>query len=96
MGEGLNLHLDPGPGALVHSIEEGLNPQHVRASLISHCHPDHYTDAEVFVEAMTRGMTRKQGVLAAPRSVLEGSSVCEASISRYHQQMVEQKIQAAP
>lgn len=96
MGEGLNLHLDPGPGALVHSIEEGLNPQHVRALLVSHCHPDHYTDAEVFVEAMTRGMTRKRGVLAAPRSVLEGSSVCEASISRYHQQMVEQKIQAAP
>lgn len=96
IGEDLNLHLDPGPGALVHSINEGLNPQHVRALLVSHCHPDHYTDAEVFVEAMTRGMTRKQGVLAAPKSVLEGSSVCEASISKYHQQMVEQRIQAAP
>ncbi|PIX31699.1 MBL fold metallo-hydrolase, partial [Candidatus Bathyarchaeota archaeon CG_4_8_14_3_um_filter_42_8] len=27
ISEGLNLHLDPGPGALVHSINEGLDPQ---------------------------------------------------------------------
>ncbi len=96
IGEDLNLHLDPGPGALVHSIEEGLDPQRVRALLVSHCHPDHYTDAEVFVEAMTRGMTRKQGLLAAPKSVLEGSDVCEASISKYHQQIVAQKIEVEP
>lgn len=96
IGEDLNLHLDPGPGALVHSIEEGLDPQRVRALLVSHCHPDHYADAEVFVEAMTGGMTRKQGLLAAPKSVLEGSDVCETSISKYHQQMVAQKIEAEP
>ena len=96
ISEDLNLHLDPGPGALVHSIEGGLDPQRVRALLVSHCHPDHYADAEVFVEAMTRGMTRKQGLLAAPRSVLEGSDVCEASISKYHQQIVAQKIVAEP
>jgi phosphoribosyl 1,2-cyclic phosphodiesterase len=96
IGEGVNLHLDPGRGALVHSIDQGLNPEKVRAVLVSHCHPDHYTDAEVFVEAMTRGMTRKQGLLAAPKSVLEGSDVCEISISKYHQQMVEQKIEAKP
>ncbi|MGD0496363.1 MAG: MBL fold metallo-hydrolase [Candidatus Bathyarchaeia archaeon] len=96
IGEGLNLHLDPGPGALVHSIEEGFNPQRVNAVLVSHCHPDHYTDAEMLVEAMTRGMTRRRGLLAAPKSVLEGSDACEVSISKYHQQMVEQKIEVAP
>jgi len=96
MGDILNLHLDPGPGALVHSINEGLNPQKLNAVLVSHSHPDHYTDAEVMIEAMTRGMTRKHGVLAAARSVLKGNSVVEASISKYHQQMVEQKIEAVP
>jgi phosphoribosyl 1,2-cyclic phosphodiesterase len=95
-GESLNLHLDPGPGALVHSIETGLNPQKLNAVLVSHGHPDHYTDAEVMIEAMTRGMTRKQGVLAAPRSVLSGNEVVEASISRYHQGMVEKRIEAMP
>jgi len=96
IGESLNLHLDPGPGALVHSVNEGLDPQKLNAVFVSHSHPDHYTDAEVLIEAMTRGMTRKRGVLAAARSVLSGSEVCEASVSKYHQQMPEQKIEALP
>jgi phosphoribosyl 1,2-cyclic phosphodiesterase len=94
ISEGLNLHLDPGPGALVHSINEGLDPQKLTAVFVSHCHPDHYTDAEVLIEAMTRGMTKKRGVLAAAKSVLTGNSSCEPSISKYHQQMPQQKIEA--
>lgn len=94
--EGLNLHLDPGPGALVHSINEGLDPQKINAVFVSHCHPDHYTDAEVLIEAMTHGMTKKRGLLAAARSVLNGNDVCEPSISKYHQQMPELKIEAVP
>jgi len=96
VGEDLNLHLDPGPGALVHSINEGLDPQKLNAILVSHSHPDHYADAEVMIEAMTHGMTRKHGVLAAARSVLVGNDAVEASISKYHQQMVEQRIEATP
>jgi len=92
--ESLNLHLDPGPGALVHSINMGLDPQKLTAVFVSHCHPDHYTDAEVLIEAMTRGMTRKRGILAAAKSVLAGNEVCEPSISKYHQQMPEQKFEA--
>jgi len=96
INEGLNLHLDPGPGALVHSVNEGLDPQKINAIFVSHCHPDHYTDAEVLIEAMTRGMTRKRGLLAAAKSVLSGNNLCEPSISKYHQQMPEQKIEAVP
>jgi phosphoribosyl 1,2-cyclic phosphodiesterase len=96
VGEDLNLHLDPGPGALVHSINGGLDPQKLNAVLVSHSHPDHYTDAEVMIEAMTHGMTRKHGVLAAAKSVLVGNDAVEASISKYHQQMVEQRIEATP
>ncbi|MEM3616602.1 MAG: MBL fold metallo-hydrolase [Candidatus Bathyarchaeia archaeon] len=96
IGENLNLHLDPGPGALIYSISEGLDPQKINAIFVSHCHPDHYTDAEVMIEAMTRGMTKKRGVLAASKSVLKGSDVCEPSISKYHQQMLEQVIEAVP
>jgi phosphoribosyl 1,2-cyclic phosphodiesterase len=96
ISEGLNIHLDPGPGALVHSINEGLDPQKLDAIFVSHCHPDHYTDAEVLIEAMTRGTTRKRGALVASKSVLSGTSTCEASISKYHQQMPQQKIEAMP
>ncbi|MEM3536600.1 MAG: MBL fold metallo-hydrolase [Candidatus Bathyarchaeia archaeon] len=96
ISEKTNLHLDPGPGALIYSIEEGLDPQKLNAVFVSHCHPDHYTDAEVLVEAMTRGMTKKCGVLAAAKSVLNGNELCEPSISKYHQQMPQQKIEALP
>jgi phosphoribosyl 1,2-cyclic phosphodiesterase len=96
ISDSLNLHLDPGPGALVHSIDEGLDPQKINAIFVSHCHPDHYTDAEVLIEAMTRGTTKKRGVLVAARSVLGGTSAFEASISKYHQQMPEQRIEAVP
>lgn len=94
--EKANVHLDPGPGALVYSLEADLNPQKLNSILISHCHPDHYNDAEVFIEAMTRGMTRKRGLLAAAHSVLKGNEQCEPSISNYHQQMPKQLVDAKP
>jgi phosphoribosyl 1,2-cyclic phosphodiesterase len=90
----LNIHLDPGPGALVYSLEAGLNPQKINTLLISHCHPDHCNDAEVFIEAMTQGMTKKRGVLAAAHSVLYGNQQCQPSISKYHQEMPQQVIDA--
>jgi phosphoribosyl 1,2-cyclic phosphodiesterase len=93
---GLNLHLDPGPGALVHSIDMGLDPQKLDAVFVSHCHPDHYTDAEVLIEAMTRGMTKKRGTLVADKSVIRGSSACGPSISQYHQLMTQNTIEAEP
>lgn len=96
LSDKVNLHLDPGPGALVYSVAAGLNPQKVNALFVSHCHPDHYVDAEVFIEAMTRGMTKKRGLLAASRSVLFGNEVCESKISKYHQQMLEKIVEAKP
>jgi len=97
ISEDLNFHLDPGPGALVHSISEGLNPQKLNAVFVSHCHPDHYTDAEVLIEAMTKGTTKKRGVLVASRSVLHGNEMgFGAAVSKYHQQMPERVIEALP
>lgn len=96
LSKGLNMHLDPGPGALVYSITEGLSPEKLDAVLVSHCHPDHYTDAEVLIEAMTHGMTRKHGTLVADKSVIRGSNACGPSISKYHQQMTRDTIEAVP
>jgi len=79
------VHLDPGPGALVHSIYAGLTPMRLDGVVVTHCHPDHYTDAEVLIEAMTSGTTRRHGVLAAARSVLRGAEGIDPSVSRYHQ-----------
>jgi len=97
ISENLNVHLDPGPGALVYSINEGLNPQKLNAVFVSHCHPDHYTDAEVLIEAMTRGTTKKRGVLVASRSVLRGNEMgFNPVVSNYHKQMLKRVIIASP
>jgi phosphoribosyl 1,2-cyclic phosphodiesterase len=92
----LNAHLDPGPGALIYSLNAGLDPQKINAVLVSHAHPDHYANAEILIEAMTRGMTSKRGTLAAARSVLSGNSTCGPAISKYHQQKPEKIIEATP
>lgn len=97
INEGLNFHVDPGPGALVYSINEGLNPQKLNAVFVSHCHPDHYTDAEVLIEAMTKGTTKKRGVLVASRSVLHGNEMgFNPVVSKYHKQMLKRVIEASP
>lgn len=90
----LNAHLDPGPGALIYSLNAGLDPQKISALLISHSHPDHYTDAEVLIEAMTHGTTKKRGFLIAPHGVLFGNNAVEASVSKYHQAMPSRTFEA--
>ncbi len=96
ISKNFNFHLDPGPGALVYSLEAGLNPQKLNGVLVSHCHPDHCNDAGVLVEAMTRGMTKKRGVLAAAHSVLKGNKDCESCLSKYHQSMPQLVVDAKP
>ena len=87
------VHLDPGPGALVFSNWADLSPRRLNGLIITHCHPDHYTDAEVFIEAMTDGTRAKQGVLAATKSVLRGSDGIGPCISGYHQGLVRDLIE---
>jgi len=91
-----NIHIDPGPGALIYSLEAGLAPQKIRALLVSHRHPDHYANVEILVEAMTKGMLIKRGIIAAPPNILIGDQEIGPAISTYHQNMIEQAIILKP
>ena len=82
-----NIHIDPGPGALVHSHTSNQNPQNLDAIIVTHCHPDHYTDTEVLTEAMTHGTRNRKGTLAATPSVLQGNSQYNQAVSNYHQKL---------
>ncbi len=82
--DGKNLHIDPGPGALVRSYQFGLNPLKLDGVIITHSHTDHYTDGEVLIEAFTRGMTRKKGVVLGSLSVIDGYKQWGPCISSYH------------
>ncbi|WP_455644729.1 MBL fold metallo-hydrolase [Methanosphaera sp.] len=80
-----NIHVDPGPGALVRSHQYGLNPRKINLILVSHSHTDHYNDAEVLIEAMTQGMTKRTGHVVGSESVINGTDELGPSISKYHQ-----------
>jgi phosphoribosyl 1,2-cyclic phosphodiesterase len=87
--DGVGLHIDPGPGSLVMMRRARLDPMRTDGILVSHCHPDHYTDAEVLLEAMTNGTHKRRGSLAGSRSVLEGDGTIGPAISEYHKAAVE-------
>lgn len=84
----VNIHVDPGPGALVSMRDNRIPPLKTDAVLVTHCHPDHYSDAEVLIEAMTGGMTKHRGLLGGSRSVLKGIKELGPAISEYHKSKV--------
>ena len=82
---GKNYHIDPGPGALVRTYQFGLDPRNIDGIFVSHAHTDHYNDAEILIESMTKGMTQNYGTIIGSRSVLSGFDLWGPCISDYHQ-----------
>ncbi|MCX6652162.1 MAG: MBL fold metallo-hydrolase [Methanomassiliicoccales archaeon] len=85
--DGGNLHIDPGPGAVVALREAHLDPAATDAILISHAHPDHYVDAEVLVEGMTRCNFSHRGLVAGAVSAIEGRGDFGPVLSAYHRRI---------
>lgn len=86
---GKNYHIDPGPGALIRTYQFGFDPRNLSGVIVTHSHTDHYNDAEVLIEAMTRGMTKSLGTIVGSESVLEGFEQWGPCISSYHQSKPE-------
>lgn len=82
--DGKNLHVDPGPGALVRTHQFGLDPFKLDGVFISHAHTDHYNDAEILIESMTKGMTKYKGNIFGSLSVIKGFKRWGPCISKYH------------
>jgi len=83
------IHIDPGPGALVRAKEYGVKLDKLTAVVVSHCHPDHYADAELVIEAMTHGTTRSGGVLIGNEHVIKGGDDYRPVVSPYHLRALE-------
>jgi phosphoribosyl 1,2-cyclic phosphodiesterase len=65
-----------------------LDPAKTDAVLISHCHPDHYGDAEVMMEGMTACSFSRRGVLAGSKSSILGNGDYGPAVSDYHRRIV--------
>lgn len=76
-GTTTQIHLDPGPGALVRALAciPPCVPSELDALILSHKHLDHSNDINVMAEAMTQGGWRPRGALLAPRDAFEGEPV---------------------
>ena len=52
---GTEILVDPGPGCIVQSTKRKLKADKLSAIILSHRHLDHAADANIMIEAMTRG-----------------------------------------
>jgi ribonuclease BN (tRNA processing enzyme) len=77
-----NIHLDPGPGALIHSIKNKQDPLKLDCIIVSHNHTDHVSDAQVLSEAMTGYCLKKKGILIAAGNVFSEKGISDWHISR--------------
>ncbi len=93
---GAKVQLDPGPGAVVNLNRLGIDPASTDGILISHCHPDHYSDAEVLIEGMTRCNFSQRGIVAGSRSAIEGAKDHGPAISSYHKRIVSECLSLSP
>lgn len=87
--EGTHILIDPGPGSLLQCRHHNppLDPTELSAVVISHRHLDHCADANVMVEAMTRGGTKKGGTFLAPGDALFDDPILLRYLRRYLQKV---------
>ena len=78
------IHVDPGPGALIRAKEFGVDLSRLTAVLVSHRHQDHFNDAALSLEYMTRGVTVKRGLLASTARVIRGDKSNPPVFDRHH------------
>jgi len=69
----VQLHLDPGPGALARAEEHGVNLRANTAVLVSNSSLLHCNDTNAVIDAMTYGGMDKKGVLVSNKSFVEGT-----------------------
>jgi phosphoribosyl 1,2-cyclic phosphodiesterase len=88
-GDGKYLHVDPGPGALTQMKRIHYDPALTNSLIVSHAHPDHYSDAETVIEGMTLGSWVTRGSLYGSNTVIHGKGTLGPCISKYHQAAVK-------
>lgn len=94
--DGYRAHIDPGPGAL-HALKRNrIDPMMTSGIIISHCHPDHYANAEILMEGIHGGRGDRRGFLIAAHSVTIGRSKVGPAVSRYHQDKMATVLTVSP
>jgi ribonuclease BN (tRNA processing enzyme) len=88
----MQLHLDPGPGALRQAKELGINLNHTSAILVSHNHLNHCNDLNIVVDAMTHSGLEHRGIILGSKSIFYPVDACFPILTTHHQSLVEKII----
>lgn len=89
----VQLHIDPGPGALRSAVEANVNLRENTAILISHQHINHCNDVNAVLAAMTHNRLDVRGILIGTDSLLRDPT---SIITRFAETCAEKIILAEP
>ena len=81
--------MDPGPGAMAQMHRIHADPGDTDCVMISHCHPDHYSDSPSAIEGMTHGGWVRRGEIYGSPTVMEGRDGLGPCVSPYHLRIAE-------
>ncbi len=92
------IHLDPGPGALVRALSSvpPCNPRELAAIVLSHKHLDHAGDVNALIEAMTSGGFRRRGMVLAPADAFDDEPIVLPYAQRFPAELVRLEAAAGP
>ncbi|HEY1428460.1 MAG TPA: MBL fold metallo-hydrolase [Candidatus Tumulicola sp.] len=92
------IHVDPGPGALVRALSHvpPCNPRELDGIVLSHKHLDHSGDVNAVIEAMTSGGFRPRGQVLAPHDAFENGPVVLPYAQRYTDAVVRLDASSGP
>ena len=80
------IHVDPGPGAVVHAMQFGVDIKDTTMILVSHFHVDHSNDVNALIDAVTFGGKEKKGVLVT------GESSKKDNLTDFHKSVIEKYV----
>lgn len=87
--QGYQIHVDPGPGAIVRARQYNINPEKTDIVILTHCHTDHVNDALIILEAMSGGNVKKRGTLISNKTCMFGYDEFDPVVHRYIKKNLE-------
>ena len=85
----LQIHVDPGPGALSGTSKTKIAPAKTDIIIATHEHTDHANDINALINAMTLDGVNKRGVLVSVKSVIDGTEDDIASVRNHYKRQLQ-------
>ncbi len=90
--EGMQFHIDPGPGALTAAKQYDINLRENTAVFVSHNHLNHCNDINAVIGAMTHSGMDIKGVVVTNKTVFNGTEEMLPVLTNFHKQCLERSI----